>query len=141
MVLQNQSIYAKNTRDSKYCDPYRAQPLLIYRNKIIPCEVTITKNTPCDEAIAAQMNAKKRMRSSNIIKNDYSTNTPQFLQKRNRSFEQNKLPFISVENCSNVPTEKYTNIQFHENGAVSSSSLVARKNYTTNYYGSTKRLF
>lgn len=101
-----------------------------------------------------QQNAKRRIRTSGVIKNNYNMDTKQYLQRRNLSFEQNQFNFLQNGNSavkpgsaasllntytmqSNPTTDcnkntvvyKPNNSQFSQNGAVSSSSLIARKKY------------
>ncbi len=104
-----------------------------------------------------QQNAKNRIRTSGIIKNNYNMDTKQYLQRRNLSFEQNQFNYLqngnaavkpgsaasllntytsqsnnSTNTCPSKPVVyKPTNSQFAQNGAVSSSSLLARKKYNT----------
>ena len=102
-----------------------------------------------------QENARRRVRTSGIIKQSYSLDTKQYLQRRNISFEQNTYHFLrngdstskpgTLASSSNVyatqsnfstdcPSNheviyKPTNAKFAQDGAVSSSSLIARKKY------------
>ena len=112
------------------------------------------ENSVC---FSPQYNAKRRIRTSGIIKNDYNTNTKQYLQRRCLSFEQNQYQFLQSGNSAVKPgaaaselnvyitqqnfktigcepkqvVYKPNNSQFAQNGAVSSSSLIARKKYNT----------
>lgn len=102
-----------------------------------------------------QNNAKKRIRTSGIIKHDYNMDTRQYLQRRNLSFEQNQYQFLQMGDSAVKPGSgasllntyyaqqnikpdecnktlvvyKPNNSQFAQNGAVSSSSLICRKKY------------
>ena len=102
-----------------------------------------------------QQNAKRRIRTSGVIKNNYNMDTKQYLQRRNLSFEQNQYNFLQSGNSAVKPGSaasllniytmqsspssdcvqktivvyKPKNSQFAQNGAVSSSSLIARKKY------------
>lgn len=104
-----------------------------------------------------QHNARKRIRTSGIIKNNYSMDTKQYLQRRSLSYDQNQYNFLQSGNTAVKPGSSasllniYTaqqsipsggcvpkqvvykpkNSQFAQNGAVSSSSLIARKKYNT----------
>lgn len=123
-------------------------------------DVKVNGNESCGNGgvcFSPQQNAKNRIRTSGIIKNNYNMDTKQYLQRRNISFEQNQYNFLQNGNAavkpgsaasllntytaqSNNPTNtcpakpvvyKPTNSQFAQNGAVSSSSLLARKKYNT----------
>lgn len=102
-----------------------------------------------------QQNAKRRIRTSGIIKPSYNLDTKQYLQRRNISFDQNTYHYLrngdstskpgtsgSTSNVyamqANISTDcsanvgvvyKPTNAKFAQNGAVSSSSLITRKKY------------
>jgi hypothetical protein len=112
------------------------------------------QNSVC---FSPQVNAKKRIRTSGIIKHDYNMDNKQYLQRRCLSFEQNQYQFLQSGNSAvkpgsnasllNVYTTqqnvkaigrepkqvvyKPNNSQFAQNGAVTSSSLIARKKYNT----------
>ena len=123
-------------------------------------DVKVDGNENCGNGgvcFSPQQNAKNRIRTSGIIKNNYNMDTKQYLQRRNISFEQNQYNYLQNGNTavkpgsaaslsntytaqSNNPTNtcpskpvvyKPTNSQFAQNGAVSSSSLLARKKYNT----------
>jgi hypothetical protein len=114
---------------------------------------TIDKNGVC---FSPQQDAKKRIRTSGIIKNNYNMDTKQYMQRRNITFEQNQYNFLQSGNSAVKPGSagsllnmytmqsstvtdcvpkqvvyKPNNSQFAQNGAVSSSSLLARKKYNT----------
>lgn len=115
---------------------------------------SIAENGVC---FSPQQNAKRRIRTSGVIKNNYNMDTKQYLQRRNLSFEQNQYNFLqsgdsavkpgsaasllNVYTMQSSPTSdclqnakvvyKPKNSQFAQNGAVSSSSLIARKKYNT----------
>lgn len=114
-------------------------------------------NNESSICFSPQHNARKRIRTSGIIKKDYNVDTKQYLQRRCLSFEQNQYQFLQSGNSAvkpgtaasslniyttqqNVKTigcepkqvvYKPKNSQFAQNGAVSSSSLIARKKYNT----------
>lgn len=114
---------------------------------------TIAENGVC---FSPQQDAKKRIRTSGIIKNNYNMDTKQYLQRRNITFEQNQYNFLQSGNSAVKPGSagsslnmytmqsstvtdcvpkqvvyKPNNSQFAQNGAVSSSSLLVRKKYNT----------
>jgi hypothetical protein len=127
---------------------------------ITTMDVKVDGNENCGSGVcfSPQQNAKNRIRTSGIIKNNYNMDTKQYLQRRNISFEQNQYNYLQNGNAAvkpgsaasllntyatqssnnttnNCPPKqvvyKPSNSQFAQNGAVSSSSLLARKKYNT----------
>jgi len=98
------------------------------------CEVPGT----CMGFLSPAVNAKRRVRSAGMIKKRYDiknrakyyTNTNQYLTSRNITFEKNqfKYPTSDPNYCVNY---KPNNKQFAQQGAVTSSSLIARVKYNT----------
>lgn len=105
-------------------------------------------NTDCLEESCipiqtAQQNALRRIRSKGIVNNTkYYTNSQQYLNNRNLSYDKNKYQYKDVNsdfsyrsnnvtNCSNEVHYKPSNQRFAVQGAVSSSDLIARKKYNT----------
>jgi hypothetical protein len=96
--------------------------------------------------LTTQKNALNRIRTSGIIKKEYSTDTRQYLEKRCKTFHQSQYNYLvkgddtskpgsatSSNNtyssgCMNV-VYKPNNSEFACQGAVSSSSLILRKKY------------
>jgi len=131
------------------------------------CDGKLNPSNPnlTNRCISVQNNAKNRVRSSGIIRrkfdptknNDmYYTNTNQYLESRNRTFEQNNFHLLRQGNASNLPGTaaatsnvyasntiarcksayvpvyyKPNNSRFAEQGAVSSSSRLLRIKYDT----------
>ena len=102
-------------------------------------------------------NAKRRVRTSGIIQNNYYNSTSQYLGSRNRAFEQNQYNYnysrntigrpggpitlnniynplmnhFDISGCSRIVYYKPNNNQFAQQGATTSSSLITRKKYNT----------
>jgi hypothetical protein len=89
-------------------------------------------------------NALRRVRSSGNIKkvalpnhNDtsYYTSNSQYLASRNRTYEQNQFQYSLTRPTNGAtycnPVYKPNNSQFSQQGAVSSSTLIQRKDYDT----------
>jgi hypothetical protein len=97
----------------------------------------------CIPIQSEQQNALKRLRSNGIINNTkYYTNSQQYLNNRNLSYDKNNYQYKdlnsdfsyrsnNVTNCSNEVYYKPSNQRFAVQGAVSSSDLIARKKYNT----------
>jgi hypothetical protein len=84
-------------------------------------------NTACVNRVSS---ALKRVRSSGIIKPKYSTNTNQYLQRKNRTFEQNQFKYktnIDGTNCN--PTVKPNNNVFNQQGAAVASAWTSQRKY------------
>lgn len=93
--------------------------------------------------LAIESNARKRVRSSGIVKPNYCANTSQYLKYRQMTYDQNTYHFKhnnyiqpqgSTQNSLQNPytavsTYKPSNMTFEQNGAVESSTLIARKVY------------
>ena len=123
----------------------------------------ITNNTTDNPSLCAsfssngicltpQKNALNRIRTSGIIKKDYSIDNRQYLEKRCMTFHQNQFSYLVNGDASTKPGSarssgntysngcrdvvyKPNNSEFACQGAVSSSSLILRKKYiaiTTN---------
>lgn len=84
-------------------------------------------------------NALRRVRSSGMIRRKYDpitndaryfTNTNQYLDNRHKTYQKNQFTFVDPDTgCA--PIYKPSNEQFSTQGAVSSSSHVARVKYDT----------
>jgi len=104
---------------------------------------TSMRSTPsCNTStncMSASSNALRRVRSSGMIRRKYDaitndakyfTNTNQYLDNRHKTYQKNLFTFVDPDTgCA--PTYKPSNGQFSTQGAVSSSSLVARMKYDT----------
>jgi hypothetical protein len=102
-------------------------------------------------------NARRRVRTSGIVKKNYYTSTRQYLESRSRSYQQNQynynlernalgkpgdprtinniyaplVNYFDVSGCTRNIYYKPNNFQFAQQGAVTASSLVARIKYNT----------
>jgi hypothetical protein len=115
--------YRPNNRVESTACMYRAGPLKHYRKEVVPQE--IVENTPTAQSSGAeQRNALNRVRSKNIMSSDYFPSADQHLQHQNHLFSQQQSASGSCSSCE--PTIKHTNQQFYQDGATSSSALVAR---------------
>lgn len=111
-------------------------------------DIQLTTNTymrgasSCNTAancMSQTANALRRVRSSGMIRKKYNaitndatyfTNTNQYLDNRHKTYQKNQFTFTDPDTgCA--PTYKPNNSQFSTQGAVSSSSLVARRKYDT----------
>jgi len=92
----------------------------------------------CTTFMSPSYNAKRRVRSAGMIKQKfdaknrpkYCTDTKQYLTSRNVTFEQNQFQY-PITDRSYCVSYKPNNKQFAQQGAVTSSSLVARVRYNT----------
>jgi hypothetical protein len=136
------------------------------------CDTCFPDTTLENRCLSAQNNALRRVRSSGIIKRSfntnkninnlkYYTNSDQYLDSRNKTFQQNEYHFLrkgdvtsvpgtaaatdnvyasnTVANCSGNPlTSAYvpvyykpSNSKFAQQGGVSASSQIQRRKYDT----------
>jgi hypothetical protein len=114
---------------------YRAGPLKHYRKEVVPQEV-VEKKASAESFGAEQCNALNRVRSKNIMSANYFPSADQHLQHQNHLFTQQQ----NVSNSSRCsfsckPTVKHTNQQFYQDGATSSSALIARTVYNQKIKG------
>lgn len=90
------------------------------------------KNINCINQVA---NARRRVRSAGFIKNNFHTNTSQYMHSRNMTFEQNQFNYntsgsLNKASCGNViPTVKPNNAVFKQQGAATASAWVGRRKY------------
>lgn len=114
--------------------------------------ISFTKDDSCNNISsckASEQNALRRVRSSGIIQRkfdsnnnqiQYCTDSRQYLESRNLAFRQNQFRYALTDtDC--VPTYKPNNVQFAQQGAVSSSALVARKKYDTIQNVASRKLY
>ena len=96
----------------------------------------------CNTITSVTENAKKRVRSSGMIRQKYHsttnnplyhTNSKQYLHSRNKTFKQNQyvFPGQDANNTCFVTQYNPSNTQFAVQGAVTSSDLITRKRYNT----------
>ena len=131
IVLKNNKT-VENTKSS-ITSIYSARPLAIYRKELIYNNNHYYKDKDKEqskeECFTIINNAKKRLRSSNNKDNISFQSSKQYLQHKNQLYEQN----IFSTNKSNtineniIPTIKWSNSQFLQNGATTSSSYILKK--------------
>ena len=94
----------------------------------------------CNPIVSPAENAKKRVRSSGMVRqkyhatsNDkvYHTNTKEYLHSRNMTYKQNQFVFSNPDNTCFKTYYNPSNSQFGVQGAVTSGDLVTRKKYNT----------
>ena len=112
----------KNKNDSIITprNMHNAPPLKLYRKEINPSTSLIVQipdqniipssDTETLDAkimknycFSPQQDAKKRIRTSGIIKNNYNMDTKQYMQRRNITFEQNQYNFLQSGNSAVKP--------------------------------------
>lgn len=92
----------------------------------------------CMAFLSPALNAKRRVRSAGMIKQKYDpknrakyyTDTNQYLTSRNITFEKNQFRYPTSD-ASYCVVYNPNNKQFAQQGAVTSSSLIARVKYDT----------
>jgi hypothetical protein len=92
--------------------------------------------------MAQETNARRRCRSSGIMKHNYNASASQYLTSRNKTFQQNQFNFLMSGNSSATagsslavktcnPVYKRSNSKFANQGGVTSSALINRKKFDT----------
>jgi hypothetical protein len=104
-------------------------------------DVKLPNNT-CEEPgtciafLSPALNAKRRCRSAGMVHKKYGANNlpkyftdnKQYLYSRNHTFDQNQFNY-PISDPSYCVTQNPNNVQFATQGAVTSSSLIARVRY------------
>lgn len=113
----------------------------------IPNDTTNTGNSICNTSLnnvclAQAANAKRRVRSSGMMKKTYDpytnltnyyTTSAQYLNYRNRTYPQNQFAYESAPQPTTcTPIVKFNNYKFASQGTVSSSTLVIFKKLNEN---------
>jgi hypothetical protein len=114
---------------------YSAKPLRIYRKEINACISKIDKKESIQTEVQCctlAKDARKRVRSNNILPSTSFYNSKQYLQHKHELYDQNTFSHIrsaDLENCR--PTVKWSNPNFSQNGGTSASAVIARTKYNS----------
>jgi hypothetical protein len=114
---------------------YSSRPLAIYRKELVQCDGDINKGKKENmqtsiECLQIEQNARKKLRGCNNSTNTKSfQSSKQYLQYHNKLYDQNLFTVVKSTHTTsqNIPVIKWSNSQFLQNGATSSSALIAKK--------------
>lgn len=124
--------FKKNSKVLSFENIYNPPSLKIYRKEIeILTEKTVTilgaTNVEFDRGLCesfssngiclnTQKNALNRIRTSGIIKNNYSVNNKQYLEKRCMTFQQNQSGYLVKGDSSSKPGSATSVDNIYSNG-------------------------
>lgn len=125
------------TKESSISSMYSSRPLAIYRKELIQDNNIIKKDKEesKEECFNTMNNARKRLRSGNNKDNLSFQSSKQYLQNRNELYDQNIFSTkksTELKDINITPTIKWSNSQFLQNGATSSSSYISKKHESGN---------
>jgi hypothetical protein len=110
-------------------------------------EMGISSNrTSCNTVgLCAQTNARRRCRSSGIVKNNYNTSSELYLNSRNKTFDKNRFLYMMQDlsynqffgqpiynNCdASLGIYPHTSVTYKPSGATDAGAIVLKKKFVT----------
>ena len=106
------------------------EAIVIDQQEIYPSAVSDNHPGQCKSfttgglCMDAATNARRRCRSSGIVKSNYNTTSQQYLTNRNKTFQQNQYQFVQSGNTSTIPgTSGANNNVYRTQGSASSQAI------------------